>query len=143
MKCRRFRRGRGSSSRHPTRTSAHNSREAAAWSMRRREPSDRPGSRSRAMNEQLHRHPFGHEGGAVIVQTALVMVVLLGFSAFVVDYGIFWVSRAQAQNAADAGALAGGLASAYDPLSAAFIIGASQAVAAQNAVWFEAPSSVV
>jgi hypothetical protein len=101
------------------------------------------------MYEAMRRDRFGHEGGAIIVQAALIMVVLLGFSAFVVDYGMFWVSRAQAQHAADAGALAGGLARAYDyptanvPPANTIITVASQAVVAQNPVWFEAPSSVV
>ena len=36
------------------------------------------------------------------------------FIGFVVDYGAFWVSRNQAQNAADAGALAGATARLYD-----------------------------
>jgi hypothetical protein len=37
------------------------------------------------------------------------MLALLVFSAFVVDYGVMWVARSQAQNAADAGALAGAI----------------------------------
>ena len=57
--------------------------------------------------------------GAVIVQAAIAMVVLLGFSAFVVDYGVLWLSREQAQNAADAGAIAGAIARAYDDLDPA------------------------
>ena len=38
---------------------------------------------------------------------------LLAFSALSIDLGSLWVARAQAQNAADAGALAGGVALAY------------------------------
>src|SRR5207249_4605382 len=34
--------------------------------------------------------------------------------AFVLDYGVMWLSRRQAQNAADAGALAGEIARAFD-----------------------------
>jgi hypothetical protein len=37
------------------------------------------------------------------------------FGAFVLDYGMFWVARGQVQNAADAGALAGAAAIAFDP----------------------------
>ena len=35
-------------------------------------------------------------------------------SAFVLDYGVMWMARRQAQNAADAGALAGAIARAFD-----------------------------
>ena len=38
-------------------------------------------------------------------------------ATFVVDHGILWVSRGQAQNAADAGALSGAIARAYDELT--------------------------
>ena len=47
------------------------------------------------------------ERGAVVIQVAVCLLALLAFSAFVVDYGVMWASRGQAQNAADAGALAG------------------------------------
>ena len=52
--------------------------------------------------------------GAVLVYVAIALLVLVAFSAIVVDYGILWVSRAQAQNAADAGALAGAVSLAWD-----------------------------
>ena len=45
--------------------------------------------------------------GAIIIHVAFALLALLAFSAFVVDMGVMWVSRRQAQNAADAGALAG------------------------------------
>ena len=54
------------------------------------------------------------ERGAVLVQIAISILVLMAFNVFVVDYGAFWVSRRQAQNAADAGALAGAVALGYD-----------------------------
>ena len=38
----------------------------------------------------------------------------LGFLAFVVDLGVLMVARAQAQNSADAAALAGAVARAFD-----------------------------
>jgi hypothetical protein len=50
----------------------------------------------------------------MLVQVAVAMIVLIGFTAFVADYGLMWVARRQAQNAADAGALAGAIALAYD-----------------------------
>jgi putative Flp pilus-assembly TadE/G-like protein len=42
------------------------------------------------------------------------MLGLIVFSGFVVDYGVLWQSRRQAQNAADAGALAGAIARIND-----------------------------
>lgn len=55
------------------------------------------------------------ERGAVLIHVAIGIVVLIGFLTFVVDYGVMWVGRGQAQNAADAGALAGAVAMAFDP----------------------------
>jgi Flp pilus assembly protein TadG len=52
--------------------------------------------------------------GAVLVHTALAILALVAFMTFVVDYGTFWLSKGQAQNAADAGALAGAISMAYE-----------------------------
>lgn len=52
--------------------------------------------------------------GAILIHVALGLIALTVFTGFVVDYGTFWVSRNQAQNAADAGALAGITARVYD-----------------------------
>jgi hypothetical protein len=54
------------------------------------------------------------ERGAVLVHVAVALVGLVGFSALSIDYGVFWMSRRQAQNSADAGALAGAIALAFD-----------------------------
>jgi hypothetical protein len=54
------------------------------------------------------------ERGAILIQVAVASIVLIAFTMFVVDYGIMWVSRGQAQNAADSGALAGAVALAFD-----------------------------
>ena len=54
------------------------------------------------------------ERGAVLVQAAIVLLVLLAFTTFVFDHGVLWVARNQAQTAADAGALAGAIGLAYD-----------------------------
>jgi hypothetical protein len=63
----------------------------------------------------MSRSPnLASERGAVLIQTALAGLVLLGLGTFVVDYGVLWVGRHQAQNAADAGAIAGAIARAYD-----------------------------
>lgn len=85
------------------------------------------------------------ERGAVLVHVAVAMLGLLAFSALTIDLGSLWVARAQAQNAADAGALAGGVALAYvNPTD----IDAAQAAAAtivqQHQIWGEtvAPASL-
>jgi len=52
--------------------------------------------------------------GAILIQVAVAMVVLIAFTGFVADYGLLWVGRRQAQNAADAGAMAGAVAMAFD-----------------------------
>lgn len=47
------------------------------------------------------------EKGQILVGVALSMAFLLGMGAFVLDYGVMAVQKAQLQNAADAAALAG------------------------------------
>jgi len=47
------------------------------------------------------------ERGAVLIFVAIALFGLLAFATFVVDYGVLWAARGGAQNAADAGALAG------------------------------------
>jgi hypothetical protein len=59
------------------------------------------------MREQSRLHG---QGGAIIIHVAFALAALLAFAAIVMDYGAMWVSRRQAQNAADAGALAGAVA---------------------------------
>ena len=54
------------------------------------------------------------ERGAILLHVAMGIMVLIGVTTFVVDYGVMWVGRRQAQNAADAGALAGAVAMAFD-----------------------------
>jgi hypothetical protein len=54
------------------------------------------------------------ERGAILIHVAIALVVLIAVNTFVVDYGVMWVGRRQAQNAADAGALAGAIAMAFD-----------------------------
>jgi hypothetical protein len=91
---------------------------------------------------------LGSERGAILIQTAVAGLVLISFSAFVIDYGIFWIGRSQAQNAADAGAAAGALARAYDDFAdppdpgGVTAVTASQ-VAQANLVWTVPPAPVV
>jgi Flp pilus assembly protein TadG len=78
--------------------------------------------------------------GAVLVQVAVALVALLALSSFVFDYGVMWVSRGQAQNAADAGALSGAISLAFD--GAADEDGARAraiAMSQSNRVWGQAP----
>ncbi len=76
----------------------------------------------------------------MLVHVAIALVGLIAFSAFVVDYGVLWASRRQAQNAADAAAMAGAISMAFvDPDNQALARQAALAAAAQNLVWGEAP----
>ena len=56
----------------------------------------------------------GDARGAVLVYAAVLLLPLLGICALVVDHGVAWLARVEAQRAADAGALAGAVALAYD-----------------------------
>ena len=90
------------------------------------------------------RSRFTSERGAIIIQVAVCLLVLLAFSAFVVDYGVMWASRGQAQTAADSGALAGAISLAYETggnLAAqqANAKVKARAAAHQNFVWGQAP----
>jgi hypothetical protein len=79
--------------------------------------------------------------GIVVVQVALMLVVLLGFGAFAIDYGVLCVARAQAQNAADAGALAAATALAFDNMRFPAVAAepSARAVAAEFPIWQQAP----
>ena len=55
------------------------------------------------------------ERGAILMQVGVAMVGLLAFAALVTDYGILWAARRQAQNAADAAALAGAISLEHNP----------------------------
>lgn len=89
------------------------------------------------------RKPSG-ERGAIVIHVAIALIALLAFSAFIIDQGLMYVSRRQAQNSADAGALAGALAMLFDGGSVGNptpVVVAAQAYAANNVVWGEAPSA--
>ncbi len=87
------------------------------------------------------------ERGATLVHVAIALVSLMGLAAFVVDRGIVWMSRGQAQNAADAGALAGAVARAWDdtadPPATLMPENAAMALALGNQVWGTAGSANV
>jgi hypothetical protein len=77
---------------------------------------------------------LGQERGAVIIHVAFALLALIAFSAFVVDMGVMWVSRRQAQNSADAGALAGAVALMRD--------GGSETEAAKSALQWTSNNAI-
>jgi hypothetical protein len=78
--------------------------------------------------------------GAVLILVAVALLALIALTTFVTDYGIMWVSRGQAQTAADAGALSGAGALAWDnPSDFATAKLKARAVALQNGVFGAAP----
>ena len=86
-----------------------------------------------------------NESGAVTIHVAIALIALLSFAAVVVDYGAMWVARRQAQNAADAGALAGAGSMLLEPANTTQAIQAATYFAGQNPVWGQqtAPGDVV
>jgi Flp pilus assembly protein TadG len=84
--------------------------------------------------------PRRHERGAVLVHVALILVAMLAFIAVAVDYGVLFASRRQAQNAADAAALAAATSLTFVN-STNFGLAQSSAVAAanQNTIWGQTP----
>jgi Flp pilus assembly protein TadG len=92
------------------------------------------------------RHDITSDRGAILVHVAFGLLAVLAFTAFVVDYGVFWVSRRQAQNAADAGALAGAIALAFDNYSDRSDTGPAKesayAASQANVVWGQSPSVI-
>jgi Flp pilus assembly protein TadG len=60
------------------------------------------------------QHGRRSERGAILVHVAAALMMLIALSAFAVDFGLFWLGRGQAQNSADAGAIAGAIGLAYD-----------------------------
>ena len=78
--------------------------------------------------------------GAILIHIMIAMLGLLAFSAFSIDHGVMMVSRGQAQNAADAGALAAASYLAFDALgdqAGAQLMG--EAAAEMNLVWGQPP----
>jgi hypothetical protein len=66
---------------------------------------------------------FRSETGISLIHVAMLLFVFMGFSMFVTDLGALWLARGQAQNAADAGALAGAISRAFDDTSASPAVG--------------------
>ena len=73
--------------------------------------------------------------GAVVIQVAVFLLALMAFTAFVVDYGVIWLARGQAQNAADSGALAAAINLEFNPTNTAQATAAAKAFAGATPVW--------
>lgn len=80
------------------------------------------------------------ESGAVALQAAFLMAMLVSMSAFVVDQGLLLVARSEAQNAADAAAIAGAYARATVNEETAVIAAQAINIARANNVWMDSPS---
>ncbi len=80
------------------------------------------------------------ERGAVLVHVAIALVGLMAFSTFVIDYGVMWVARRQAQNSTDAAALAGAVSLGFvDINDQALARQSALDVANQNRIWGTVP----
>jgi len=90
------------------------------------------------MRTDVSRRLRSSDRGAILIHVAVGLLVLLGFSAFAVDMGVMWVSRNQAQNAADAAALAAATSLAFDNATQGQAQQSAIAVGAQNAIWGKA-----
>jgi hypothetical protein len=81
--------------------------------------------------------------GAVLIHVALAVLALAAFLTIVADFGLMWTARRQAQNSADAGAIAGATGLGYDDPTDYSNSGASKQnayLATQtNYVWGQAP----
>jgi hypothetical protein len=85
----------------------------------------------------------------MFIQVGIGLFVLMAFNVFVLDYGVMWIARAQAQNAADAGALAGAVARGFDDFDPdphyrhSVAAQLATAVAQANDIWTEPGTPVV
>ena len=88
--------------------------------------------------ERLYRT----QRGAMLVQVVVSGVAFAALAALAFDYGVKWIGRNQAQNAADSGALAGAVSlmlDGTDPSPAGPAKTAAQAFAVSNQVWRQGP----
>jgi len=87
------------------------------------------------------------ERGAILIHVGIALFALMGFTVFVLDYGVFWLGRRQAQNAADAGALAGAISRSFNetglPISGGPTQTSATLIAQSNQIVGAAPGVVV
>jgi hypothetical protein len=79
------------------------------------------------------------EHGAIVIQVSAALLGLMLFSAVVLDYGIMWASREQAQTSADAAAMAGAMSLTFDNTTAANVRDRARRVGLANGVWGQSP----
>lgn len=81
----------------------------------------------------MSRRPADGDDGLILVWVALMMAVLLGFGALVIDVGALYREKRELQNGADAGALAAAKECAQQASCAGAVGGLAQTYADQNA----------
>jgi Flp pilus assembly protein TadG len=79
------------------------------------------------------------ERGAMLIMVAVCLLALTLLSAVVVDYGILWTSRRQAQNSADSAAMGAAITMLVDPTKTDEAKDVAHKLASENAVWAEYP----
>lgn len=79
---------------------------------------------------------YKEDNGQVLVMFALMLTVLMGFAALVIDVGVGYVARGELQNAADAAALAGAGVSSNQ-------VGVAKSYAKENGVVEDAEKGTV
>lgn len=79
------------------------------------------------------------ERGAVLIHVAIALIALLAFLSIAIDYGLMWVSRRQAQTAADSGALAGAISLVHEGDTPTAKLSAAQ-FTTENPIWGAANS---
>ena len=89
----------------------------------------------------MSRHRKSTQRGAILIHVAFALLALLAFTSFVVDYGIMWVARRQAQNVADGAALAGAIAYMVDGQTHQIVDRSAQHFAATNPIWGQGNNS--
>jgi Flp pilus assembly protein TadG len=78
------------------------------------------------------RRELKRERGMTLILAALCMFVFIGIAALAVDVGVLYTARASAQNAADAGALAGAFTFVNNPVAIQPAYAKDQAVRTTN-----------
>src|SRR5262245_18707654 len=82
------------------------------------------------------RRSYKSARGAMLIHITIAMLAAISMSAWMVDNGVLWVARGQAQNMADAAALAGAISLAYDdPDDQAAAQNAALGAASANKIW--------
>src|SRR4051812_39366116 len=81
------------------------------------------------------------ERGAIVIHAAVALLALTMFSAFIMDYGVLWSSRSQAQNSADAGAMSAAINMMNDPSDLTQARVSARRVANGNPIWGQLPAA--